>query len=104
MTTEQQILDIIKSTSEEPTSTEDYTSLIIHVAVLIRACRPKYSLTLPQIEHLHRRSLKICDLQPLLRYQVCMAKEPFWMPHCDNVLSQLHDAGLLAETLGVAHL
>jgi hypothetical protein len=108
MTTEQQILDIIKSTPEEVVDTsEDYTALIMHLAVIARACIPKYELNSTQLTVLKKRCFAIMDAYPDIMQIVSdeySKNNLFWNTHCNNVLNQLHAAGLLAETLGVAHL
>lgn len=93
----------LKAAPTEPTGNID--QLIIHMAFMARASRKEYGLTTEQCMKLYDRFDKICTAYPDVRTRVLEINdnnlEQFWVTPNDTVLKYLHNAGILADSIGV---
>jgi hypothetical protein len=85
-------------------SEENLEYLITYAALLARAYKTDTQLTDDQNDETHRRCIAIIERYPAIGPRILEAVDKgdqFWREPADTVLKQLHDAGILVDTLGL---
>ena len=85
-------------------ATEDLDPMIVQMAIIARASLKEYGLNSEQYKSLINRFSKIYNAYPQVKTRILECVDtgnPFWSKPSDTVLSQLHRAGILVDTLAV---